>query len=603
MNIIIMESVIECIVCLESYNSFDKAPIILNCGHTLCKDCIIKMSQNGLSIRCPIDRKIEVKNLKQLSINYAILQMLNVQKNGTPSKESCIIHSFPITMICKTCSSNCCYKCIRSHSNHDIYDVDHPIILNEVENNIKRIGNKIEDSLENANRSCERIKKEIRELEVSKNKLKNEINITYDYFIKQVEARRKESLELLENRHRDKEEFLNSCYIEAELHLKHYENYNKDIDLLRKKIKDKCFIDRAVTCSNMIKKMQMIKNPNVRDINTVNLRLGLDTSSASVFQISTLKVLDYSPAEILEKSYFLELEDLQNNYSIYQSLSIEYKLSLEISCSSLFVYIHSESLNLAKLYLLNYCCWEILQQDYLNVNESLRKSIFERADIPKNNLKLDYSLSLSLLSKIRYAKGLIFAIQKINDNQWEDALCTLHCIIMRENTFFLAEEYLQVLLLRLCSYSFANIKAYQVIDSLPLVLLIKQYLKYHFLPSSIIYQQVVSSLKYAYTYVKTNMPDFFFPFFHQRYSTYLADLELNSSEKIQIEYPHELQYTFTLLTEDSVRFWKDKDLSNNFSHKFQQFKKKYSPWFQALALIRERNGILLESEIIVLERS
>ena len=195
-----------------------------------------------------------------------------------------------------------------------------------------------------------------------------------------------------------------------------------------------------------------------------------------------------------------------------------------------------------------------MQQDYLNVNESLRKSIFERADIPKNNLKLDYSLSLSLLSKIRYAKGLIFAIQKINDNQWEDALCTLHCIIMRENTFFLAEEYLQVLLLRLCSYSFANIKAYQVIDSLPLVLLIKQYLKYHFLPSSIIYQQVVSSLKYAYTYVKTNMPDFFFPFFHQRYSTYLADLELNSSEKIQIEYPHELQYTFTLLTEDSVRF-------------------------------------------------
>jgi hypothetical protein len=80
---------------------------------------------------------------------------------------------------------------------------------------------------------------------------------------------------------------------------------------------------------------------------------------------------------------------------------------------------------------------------------------------------------------------------------------------MKEYNYFLAEEYLQVLLLRMCSYSFATIKAYQVIDCLPLVLLIKQYVKYHFLPSSVIYQQVVASLRYAYLYVKNNLQDFF----------------------------------------------------------------------------------------------
>ena len=174
---------------------------------------------------------------------------------------------------------------------------------------------------------------------------------------------------------------------------------------------------------------------------------------------------------------------------------------------------------------------------------------------------------------------------------------------MKEYNYFLAEEYLQVLLLRMCSYSFATIKVYQVIDCLPLVLLIKQYVKYHFLPSSVIYQQVVASLRYAYLYVKNNLQDFFFPFFQQKYSSYLADLEVISSEKLNIEYPHELQYSFSLLTEDSVRFWKNKELAQSFVDKFQQFKEECSPWFQALNLIRERKGILMDSELIVLERS
>ena len=330
--------------------------MILSCGHTLCKECILKMNPSSVVIKCPIDRKIESKSSKQLTINYAILQMLTIQKVNIPCKENCLYHSFPITMICKTCSSNCCFKCIRSHTGHDIYDADHPTILKEIEGNIKKLSFRIEEGQDTAYRSCERIKKELRELNSSRTKLKNEINSTYDYMIKQIESKRKESLEVLENRFRDKEEFLNSCFSEAEMHVKHYENYSRDMNLINKQYKDKSFIDRAVTCSTMIKKMLFIQYPNVRDINSSKLRLGIDTTSVSIFQIPTIKFVEYSPAEILEKTYFLELEELQNNYSIYQKLSIEHKLSLEISCSSLFVMAQSDSLYIAKLHLLNYCC-------------------------------------------------------------------------------------------------------------------------------------------------------------------------------------------------------------------------------------------------------
>ena len=600
-----MESIIECIVCLESYNSLNKLPLILSCGHTLCKECVMKINYNSQSIKCPIDRKIEPKATKQLTINYAILQVLHLHKSGVPSRETCSIHSQAVTLICKTCSSNCCYKCVRNHSGHDIYDVDHPIILTEIETGVKRLADRIEEGFEASNRSCERIKKELRELSLSRNKLKGEINSTYDYFIKQVEIKRKESLNILEVKFKDKEEFLNSCFCEAEMHVKHYEGYQKEVDLIRKQLNEKNFVDRAVTCTSMMKKMLVIQYPSVRDINNNNLRLMLDKDSLSVLQIPVIKVSDYSPAEVLEKTYLIELEELQRNFVIHQKLACEHKLSYEVSCSSLYAMTQQESLFQAKLHLLNYCCWEILQQDYSSLNETLKQHILVKAGLPKMTSKLEYSLSSEFLSKIRYVKGLIWGLGKLADKQWEDALVTFHSIIMKENEFNLAEEILQVALLRMCSFSFSSIKSYQVIDSLPIVQLITKYVKFHFLPGSVLYRQVAFHLKYAFLYVKNSLPDFFFPFFELRYTACLNDLEVNCNqvEMLPIEYPPELQYHFSLLNEDSVKYWKNKELGQKFVESFQNFKEDCSAWYQALILIRERKDILEEAELLVLERS
>ena len=53
----------------------------------------------------------------------------------------------------------------------------------------------------------------------------------------------------------------------------------------------------------------------------------------------------------------------------------------------------------------------------MNINENLRKTIFEKAGMPKNIPNIDYSITSELLSKIKYAKGIIFAVQKIHDKQ------------------------------------------------------------------------------------------------------------------------------------------------------------------------------------------
>ena len=73
-----MSKVTECSICLERYNTKNKTPKILHCGHTFCKECLYnskKKSNNILS--CPICRKKELfEDIEDLSTNRVIYDLL-----------------------------------------------------------------------------------------------------------------------------------------------------------------------------------------------------------------------------------------------------------------------------------------------------------------------------------------------------------------------------------------------------------------------------------------------------------------------------------------------------------------------------------------------
>ena len=41
-------NILECLVCYEEYNSNNKLPLILKCNHTICKECVLKLSTDIL---------------------------------------------------------------------------------------------------------------------------------------------------------------------------------------------------------------------------------------------------------------------------------------------------------------------------------------------------------------------------------------------------------------------------------------------------------------------------------------------------------------------------------------------------------------------------
>lgn len=64
----------ECEVCTENFDSVEKKPVVLECGHTICKECIEGIIRTNPY--CPFDRKRIVKTLSDLSINYSLIEMI-----------------------------------------------------------------------------------------------------------------------------------------------------------------------------------------------------------------------------------------------------------------------------------------------------------------------------------------------------------------------------------------------------------------------------------------------------------------------------------------------------------------------------------------------
>ncbi|OMJ84811.1 hypothetical protein SteCoe_13998 [Stentor coeruleus] len=76
----------ECSVCFEMYNSSTKQPIVLECGHTLCKECIQDIMKKMKE--CPMDRESITKPLNQLKINYSLLEILSAIKSFNTNEET-----------------------------------------------------------------------------------------------------------------------------------------------------------------------------------------------------------------------------------------------------------------------------------------------------------------------------------------------------------------------------------------------------------------------------------------------------------------------------------------------------------------------------------
>jgi predicted transcriptional regulator len=74
---ILMDDLIICSICLDSFDSDKKTPLSLICGHTFCKACLL-LIEKKTGILCPNDKTKDPRNLNLIPKNYSLLDIINL---------------------------------------------------------------------------------------------------------------------------------------------------------------------------------------------------------------------------------------------------------------------------------------------------------------------------------------------------------------------------------------------------------------------------------------------------------------------------------------------------------------------------------------------
>ena len=93
----LLREVLECPICLETYSQDHLRPKLLQCGHTVCRQCLEKLLASTINgVRCPFCSKVSrMSSITQLADNLTVLKIIDCACSWCPST----------TLMCKSCNN------------------------------------------------------------------------------------------------------------------------------------------------------------------------------------------------------------------------------------------------------------------------------------------------------------------------------------------------------------------------------------------------------------------------------------------------------------------------------------------------------------------
>ncbi|KTG05773.1 hypothetical protein cypCar_00015992, partial [Cyprinus carpio] len=110
---------LSCPVCCEIF----KAPVILSCSHSFCKECLQQFWTTKKTQECPVCRRDSKHdppvNLALKNLCESFLKERN-ESHSSGSEEICSLHSEKLKLFCQEDKQPVCLVCINSqkHDNH-----------------------------------------------------------------------------------------------------------------------------------------------------------------------------------------------------------------------------------------------------------------------------------------------------------------------------------------------------------------------------------------------------------------------------------------------------------------------------------------------------
>ena len=115
------QSIAVCPVCFEHFHNTRNTPLLLPiCGHTVCKPCLKEMKEKVSYMSCPICRAVSKVEIKNLPLNYALLELTWSGK--------CPTHELELVAYCQDDDNTLCGACVLEHKSHSVCLLTDPSI-------------------------------------------------------------------------------------------------------------------------------------------------------------------------------------------------------------------------------------------------------------------------------------------------------------------------------------------------------------------------------------------------------------------------------------------------------------------------------------------
>lgn len=122
-----MEAALQCSLCSNRYNTTDRIPRFLPCGHTFCNSCLISLLSHPTP-ECPDDLvAIPYPSPELLPKNVSLLKLVSKSKQFL-----CADHKKKLEYVCMTEKMKICSYCalLGSHKDHDVRSLEE--VMSEV---------------------------------------------------------------------------------------------------------------------------------------------------------------------------------------------------------------------------------------------------------------------------------------------------------------------------------------------------------------------------------------------------------------------------------------------------------------------------------------
>ncbi|XP_051691416.2 E3 ubiquitin-protein ligase TRIM50 isoform X3 [Oryctolagus cuniculus] len=116
-----LEDRLQCPICLEVF----REPLMLQCGHSYCKDCLLALSRHlDSELRCPVCRQPADCSSSPPNVSLArVIEALQLPEEPEPSV--CAHHRNPLSLFCEQDQELICGLCglLGSHQHHRVTPV------------------------------------------------------------------------------------------------------------------------------------------------------------------------------------------------------------------------------------------------------------------------------------------------------------------------------------------------------------------------------------------------------------------------------------------------------------------------------------------------